>query len=69
MIRRIAFDDEASRLSIWFRNSGHYVYEGVPRSIYDALCKASSAGRSFNALIKGRYVCRPDPSYRRFRPI
>ena len=68
MIRRVAFDEEASQLSIWFRNSGRYVYEGVPRSLYDALCKASSAGRFFNEGIRGRYEARRDPAPRRFRP-
>jgi hypothetical protein len=68
MICRVAFDEEESRLSIWFRDSGRYIYEGVPRSIYDALCKASSAGRYFNEWIKGRYAGRRDPNVRRFRP-
>ena len=68
MISRVAFDEEESRLSIWFRNSGRYIYEGVPRSIYEALCKASSAGSFFNEGIRGRYPGRRDPRERRFRP-
>ena len=68
MIRRVAFDEDANRLSIWFRDSGRYIYEGVPRSIYDALCRASSAGRFFNEWIRGRYVGKRDRAGRRFRP-
>jgi len=67
LIRRVAFDEEARTLSIWFRDSRRYIYSGVPRAIYEALCAAGSAGRYFNARIKGRYACRPDPP-RRFRP-
>ena len=68
MIDRIAFDDEAETLSVWFRASGKYVYYGVPRAIYDALAKAQSAGATFNALVKGRFRCSFDPARRRHRP-
>ena len=68
MIDRIAFDDEAGTLSVWFKASGKYVYSGVPRAIYDALVKAQSAGTAFNALVKGRFACRFDPARRRHRP-
>lgn len=66
---RIAYEDEAERLSIWFRESGKYVYEGVPRGIYEALKTAPSAGRAFNSQVKGRFRCRFDPSRKRFRPM
>lgn len=65
-IDRILFDDEAQTLSIWFKTSGKYVYQGVPRAIYDALAHASSAGTFFNQAIKGRFDCRPDPARRRY---
>lgn len=68
MIERILYDDEAGDLSIWFRETGRYIYSGVPRAIYDGLRKAPSAGRYFNAFIKRRFPCRPDPERRRFRP-
>ena len=68
LIDRVLFDDEAQTLSIWFRQSGKYVYFGVPRTIFDALAKASSAGRFFNEMIKGRYAGRRDPE-RRFGPL
>ena len=68
MISRVAYDEESEALSIWFRETGRYVYYGVPRMIYDALRRAPSAGRYFNECIKRRYRCVPDPERRRFRP-
>lgn len=68
MIRRVAFDEEKGTLLVSFRSGLRYVYEGVPRAIYDALGKAASAGRFFNEHIRGRYPCRPDPAQRRYRP-
>jgi hypothetical protein len=68
MISRVAYDDEAEALSIWFKETGRYVYFGVPRAIYEALKKAPSAGRFFNESIKRRYKCTFDPDRRRFRP-
>jgi hypothetical protein len=68
LISRIAYDEEEGALSIWFRQTGRYVYHDVPRAIYDALKRAPSAGRFFNECIKRRYRCSPDPERRRFRP-
>lgn len=68
MIERILYDEDAGDLSIWFRETGRYVYSQVPKAIYEGLRKAPSAGRYFNACIKRRFPCRPDPERRRFRP-
>ena len=68
MIERIAYDEAGSMLSIWFRGSGRYVYSEVPRTLYDGLRQAPSAGRYFNERIKRRFPCRPDPERRKFRP-
>lgn len=68
MIARIAYDDAARTLCIWFREAGKYVYEDVPRAVYDTLRAAPSAGRTFNSEVKGRYRCRFDPDRKRFRP-
>lgn len=68
VIERILYDEEARDLSIWFRETGRYIYSDVPGAIYERLCKAPSAGRYFNACIKRRFPCRPDPARRRFRP-
>ncbi len=69
LISRIAYDEEAGALSIWFRETGRYVYYDVPRAIYDSLKRAPSAGRFFNECIKRRYRCGFDPERRRFRPV
>jgi hypothetical protein len=67
-IVKVAYDEQAHVLSIWFRETGRYLYSEVPRPIYEALKKAPSPGRYFNECIKRRYPCRPDPERRKFRP-
>lgn len=67
LIERILFDEDAQELTICFRESGRYIYSGVPRAIFDALKTAASAGAYFNRCIKGRFSCRP-AFPRRFRP-
>ena len=67
-IERIAYDEAEELLSIWFRETGRYLYSGVPRAVYEALKRAPSAGRYFNQCVKRRYPCRPAPERRRFRP-
>lgn len=66
LVERVLFDDEEETLSIWLRTRRAYVYEGVPRTIYEALRGAASAGRFFNEAIRGRFACRP--LGRRVRP-
>ena len=67
-IERAAYDEEAATLSLWFRETGRYIYSDVPRAIYEGLCRAPSVGRYFNECIKHRFPCRPDPERRKFRP-
>ena len=68
VIARVAYDEEERALSIWFRETGRYIYSDVPKALYEGLCKAPSAGRFFNECIKRRYRCSFDPDRRRFRP-
>ena len=68
MIERICYDEEEGSLSIWFRETGRYVYYDVPAALYEGLKAAASAGRYFNERVKGRYRCAFDPDRRRFRP-
>lgn len=68
VISRIAYDEADSTLSIWFRETGRYVYSNVPDAIYEDLRRAPSAGRYFNECIKRRFPCRRDPERRKFRP-
>ena len=67
-IDRIVDDDRASTLCISFRDTGKYVYDGVPSSLFEAFCRAPSAGGFFNERIKDRYRFRRDPARRRFGP-
>ena len=67
-IERIVYDEEAEALFICFRETGRYLYSGVPRAIYEGLKTAPSPGRYFNQCIRLRFPCRPDPERRRFRP-
>jgi hypothetical protein len=67
-IERILYDEEESALFICFRETGRYLYSGVPRAVYEGLKKAPSPGRYFNECIKRRFPCRPDPDRRRFKP-
>jgi hypothetical protein len=69
LISRIAYDEQARTLSIRFRSGSLYVYYDVPAEEYDALRSAASAGRYYNACIKGRFRCQYDPDRRRFRPL
>ena len=68
VIARVAYDEEERALSIWFRETGRYIYSDVPKAIYEALCRAPSAGRFYNEFIRRRFPCRPDPERRKFRP-
>ena len=67
-IDRIVYDDRASTLFISFRDTGKYVYDGVPSSLFEAFCRAPSAGGFFNERIKDRYRFRRDPTRRWFGP-
>lgn len=62
-IERISFEDDAG---ILFRATGRYRYYEVPAAIFDAFCKAPSAGAFFNEAIKDRFRFRRDPERRRF---
>lgn len=68
MIERVAYDDAARSLCVSFRQTGKYVYYEVPAAIFEALCKAASAGSFFNSQIKGRFRCRRDPERKRYGP-
>ena len=66
LIERILHDDEAETLSVWFKGRGKYVYDHVPRAIYDAFAVATSAGAFFNDCVKGRFPARRDPPRRAY---
>lgn len=68
IIDRIAYDEAARTLAISFRDTGKYIYDGVPAALFDAFCRAASAGTFFNERIKDRYRFRRDPELRRYGP-
>lgn len=68
IIDRIIYDDAARTLCVAFRDTGKYVYDGVPAALFDAFCRAGSAGTFFNERIKDRYRFSRDPGRRRFGP-
>ena len=63
-IRLISHDEATQRLSVTFVSGRRYLYERVPRDIYDAFLRAPSRGAFFNAEIRGIYdyceITRPD---------
>ena len=65
-IERVAYDQRERRLTVWFIGGRRYVYSEVPRTVYEALCAAESAGTYLNASIKGRYPCVAMPPRRRY---
>lgn len=69
VISRIAYDQEARVLDIWFHDSGRYCYFEVPPDIYEGLRTAPSAGRYFVEQIRGRFRCAFDPERKKFRPM
>lgn len=68
MIDCIGYDDAAGTLSIWFCDTGRYLYYGVPAALFEAFCNAGSAGTFFNERIKDRFCYVRDPERRRFGP-
>lgn len=68
MIERACYDEAQAELWLTFRDAGKYVYHDVPPDLFEALCRAASAGAFVNANIKGHYRCQRDPARRRFGP-
>lgn len=46
-------------LRIWFVNGGTYDYYGVPAHTVKRLLDSYSIGRTYNLLVRGRYLCLP----------
>lgn len=43
------------KLTVNFKNGTSYVFDGVPKSVFDGFGSAKSAGKYFNQTIKGTY--------------
>ena len=57
-IRYFHYDPARRELSVGFRPSGDYVYEGVPPEVYEALVATTSRGAYVNREIKPRFAFR-----------
>ena len=50
-----AYDERASQLRIQFRGGRSYVYEGVPRSVFDWLLRVPNKGAYVSRMVVGCY--------------
>lgn len=53
-IEAVTFDETKRTLIVEFRGGDSYLYSGVPRTVYQALLKAESAGGFWNE-VKDRF--------------
>lgn len=51
-IRSIGYDKETSELHVTFRDTGRYVYSGVPPHVYESLMMSGSKGNFLHHQIK-----------------
>ena len=57
----VAYDKPQEVLRLQFCSGVSYEYVNVPVAVHTALLSASSKGRYFNQVIRGRYAYRPVP--------
>ena len=55
-INAVGYDFKEEVLHVQFKGGKTYIYEGVPRHIYDELMMAESVGKYFNQTIKNEYT-------------
>ena len=58
VIRSVGYDSKTPELEVEFDSRQIYRYQRVPRAKFNALLKASSKGRYFNAHIRDLYPYR-----------
>jgi len=46
---------EPTQLVVTFHNGGTYLYRQVPKTLFDQMCKAPSAGKFFHQELKGKF--------------
>lgn len=56
-IEAAGYDSISRVMVIVFTSGENYTFCGVPRSIFEGLVSAGSAGTYFNSMIRGRYQC------------
>ena len=55
LIYAVGYDEGDRKLTVKFHSGPTYVYEEVPRGVYDDLLAAPSVGRFFLKEVKGVY--------------
>ena len=55
----VEYDEVRELLQLEFCGGAVYLYFSVPPTVYQALLSASSKGRYFNRVIRGRFRYRP----------
>ncbi len=56
MLSDAEYNESEKTLTIKFAKGGEYIFKDVPKSIYDELIAAESAGKYFLSNIKNKYV-------------
>jgi hypothetical protein len=51
----VGYDPSSATMEIEFASGSVYQYFDVPQGVYETLIGSSSAGTSFNQLVKGQY--------------
>jgi KTSC domain-containing protein len=54
-IEAIGYDDDKLELHVRFLAGGYYIYQDVPRQVFDGLMSAPSKGSFLNREVKGVY--------------
>ena len=62
-IQLISYDEATQRLTVIFVSGRRYLYESVPRHLYEAFVRAPSRGAFFNCEISGFYEYREIPRH------
>ena len=57
-IAMFAYDLNAKSLLIHFKTGGVYLYQAVPRAVFDGFREAPSKGQFFQSTIRDRYAAR-----------
>lgn len=55
-ISMVEYDDQSQELDVTFSNGRTYTHYRVPKSEYDALTTAGSAGSYYAANIRGKFA-------------
>ena len=55
-LQSATYDPGSQVLSIKFKDSGVYDYEGVPADVWDGLCNCKSAGKYVNENLRGKFA-------------